>query len=168
LAIRQPARHGGQRRIAVTDELNADSTREDRLDRQALASALTARMDELRVEQGELARRASVSVSYLRHMQNGTGTSQYSWGTLSRVSRALKWPDDRLHKIFHRLPEEDSITPSGAEIFTQAIMAELQPYLTKIDAMDERISVVMDLLHRVNDRIDIVMDMQTKHSGEDH
>jgi transcriptional regulator with XRE-family HTH domain len=167
LAIRQPARPGGQRRIAVTDELNAPSTREDRLDRQGLANAVTARMDELRLEQHELAKRASVSISYLRHMQNGTGTSQYSWGTLSRVSRALKWPEDRLHKIFHRLPEEDSITPSGAEIFTQAVMAELQPYLEKIDAMDERISLAMDLLHHVNDRIDAVLETRAERPDND-
>jgi transcriptional regulator with XRE-family HTH domain len=151
----------------VTDERDDQSEREDRLDRQALADAVTARMDELRVEQAELARRAGVSVSYLRHMQNGTGASQFGYGTLSRVSQALKLPADRLHKIFHRLPEQDSITPSGAEIFTQAVMAELRPYLAKIDAMDERLSAVMDLIHHVNNRIDVALNAET-HRPEDH
>lgn len=150
----------------MTEERDARSEREDRLDRQALANAVTARMDELRVEQAELARRAGVSVSYLRHMQNGTGTSQFSYGTLSRVSQALRWPAEHLHKIFHRLPEQDPITASGAEIFTQAIMTELRPYLAKIDAMDDRLSVALDLIHHVNNRIDIALNMQT-HSPED-
>ena len=150
----------------MTEERDARSEREDRLDRQALANAVTARMDELRIEQGELARRAGVSVSYLRHMQNGTGTSQFSYGTLSRVSQALKWPAEHLHKIFHRLPQQDPITASGAEIFTQAIMTELRPYLAKIDAMDDRLSVVMDLMHHVNNRIDIALNTEANHPEE--
>jgi transcriptional regulator with XRE-family HTH domain len=147
----------------VTDERDDRSEREDRLDRQALADAVTARRDELCIEQAVLARRAGVSVSYLRHMQNGTGASQFSYGTLSRLSQALKLPPDHLHKVFHRLPEQDSITPSGAEIFTQAVMAGLQPYLAKIDAMDARLSVVMDLIQNVNNRIDVALDMPTPH-----
>lgn len=141
----------------MTDKPDARSGREDRLDRQALARAVATRMDELRIEQAELARRAGVSVSYVRHMQKGTGASQFSYGTLSRVSLALEYPADRLHRIFNRLPEQDVITPSGAEVFTQAIMAELQPYLAKIDAMDKRLSVVMDLIHHVNNRIDVAL-----------
>jgi hypothetical protein len=144
----------------VTDKQDARSTREDRLDRQGLANALTTRMDELRVEQADLARQADVSVSYLRHMQKGTGSSQFSYGALSRVSLALKWPADHLHRVFHRLPEEDPITPSGAEILTRAIMAGLRPYLEKIDAMDERLSAVVDLIHHVNNRIDVALNME--------
>ena len=145
----------------MTEERDARGEREDRLDRQALASAVTARMDELRVEQAELARRAGVSVSYLRHMQNGTGSSQFSYGTLSRVSVALKWPTEHLHRIFHRLQDQDSITPSGAEIMAQAVMAELRPYLAKIDAMDERLSAVMDFIHHVNNRIDVDLNTES-------
>ncbi len=151
----------------MTDKRDARSEREDRLDRQALASAVTARMSELRIEQAELARQAGISVSYLRHMQNGTGSSQFSYGTLSRVSLALNWPGDHLVKIFHCLPEQGSVTPSAAEVLTQAVMAELQPYLAKIDAMDERLSAVMDLIHHVNNRIDVALSMQA-HRPEDH
>jgi transcriptional regulator with XRE-family HTH domain len=150
----------------VTDKQDARSTREGRLDRQALANAVTTRMDELRVEQADLAREAGVSVSYLRHMQKGTGANQFSYGTLSRVSQALKWPTDRLHKIFHRLPEEDSVTPSGSEILTQAIMAELRPYLAKIDSMDKRLSTVMDLIRDVNNRIDVALNMEAHRPEE--
>jgi hypothetical protein len=161
--------HGGQRRIAVTDERDDSSEQEDRadrVDRQALARAITARMEELRIEQSDLARWASVSVSYLRHMQNGTGSSQFSYGMLSRVSQALKWPADHLHKIFHRLQEQDSITPSGAEILTQAVMDGLRPYLEKIEAMDERLSGVMDLIHQVNDKIDVALNTEARHPKE--
>ena len=95
-------------------------------------------------------------------MQNGTGSSQFSYGMLSRVSVALRWPADHLVKIFHQLPEQDSVTPSGAEIMTQAVIAELRPYLEKIDAIDARLSAVMDLIHHVNNRIDVALDVEPR------
>jgi len=148
----------------VTSKRGARRQREDSLDRRALADAVTARMNEIRIEQAELARQAGVSVSYLRHMQNGTGSSQFSYGMLSRVSVALRWPADHLVKIFHQLPEQDSVTPSGAEIMTQAVIAELRPYLEKIDAIDARLSAVMDLIHHVNNRIDVALDVEPRGS----
>jgi transcriptional regulator with XRE-family HTH domain len=152
---------GGQRRIAVTDEQDDRSRRDDRLDRQALAAAITTRMDELGIGQRELADRAHVSVSYLRNMQNGTGDSEYSYGTLTRVSKALKYPAEHLHRLFHRLPEQDAITPSGAEVLTQAVMAELRPYLAKIDAMAANLSIVMEFIHTINNGSGIDVNVPT-------
>lgn len=148
----------------MTDTRDARSEREDKIDRQGLASALSVRMKEVTLEQGELARQAGISVSYLRHMQNGTGTSQFSYGLLSRVSLALQWPANHLSKIFYRLPDQDSITSSGAEILTQAVMAELQPYLAKIDAIDKHLSTVMDLIRHMDKRIDVALEMPTRRS----
>jgi len=166
LAIRQPARLGGQRRSLVTDKQATRRKREDQVDRPGLANALNARMAELPITQTELANKTGVSPATLRMMQASEGTRHYSSPILSAVSLGLNWPADRLQRIFYRMPEQDPVTPSGVELVTQAMMTQLEPYLKKIDAMDKRLSVVMEAIHRVNARIDAVLGVGD-HSAED-
>ena len=166
LAIRQPPCLGGLRRSFVTDEQPTRRKREDRVDRQALADAVNARMDELAITQAELARKTGVSVATIRVIQDAEGTRHYRPDLLSDLSRGLNWPTDRLQRIFYRMPEQDPVAPSGVELVTQAIMAQLKPYLEKIDAMDKRLSGVMEAIHHVNTRIDAVLG-SSGHSPED-
>jgi len=131
--------------------------REVRVDRQALADALNARMDEIAITQAELTRISGIAASTIRKMQKAQGTDHYGNGVLARISEGLRWPEDKLHRIFYCMPEQDPVAPSGVELVKQAIMAELEPYLAKIDAIDERLSVVMEEIRRINSRIDAVL-----------
>jgi hypothetical protein len=114
-------------------------------------------MREIRISQAELARTADIAASTIRKIQKAQGTDIFGNGVLARVSGGLRWPEDKLQRIFYRMPEQDPVTPSGVDLVTQAIMTQLAPHLAKIDAIDERLSVVMDAIHHVNTRIDAVL-----------
>jgi hypothetical protein len=141
----------------VTGDRDTPRTREDEVDRQGLARAVDTRMREIRISQAELARAADIAPSTIRKMQKAQGTDIFGNGVLARVSGGLRWPEDKLQRIFYRMPEQDPVTPSGVDLVTQAIMTQLAPHLAKIDAIDRRLSAVMDAIHHVNTRIDAVL-----------
>ena len=150
----------------MTDDGTAHQEREDRVDRQALGDAVKARRDELGLTQRDLERESGVSVATIRLIENSQGTRHYRSAILSDLSRGLNWPTDRLQRIFYRMPEQDPVTPSGVELVTQAMMAQLKPYLAQIDAIDKRQSLVMEAIHHINSRIDAVLG-PSGHSPED-
>jgi transcriptional regulator with XRE-family HTH domain len=154
LAIRQPTRSGGLRRTFVTDERATHRKRDDRVDRQGLARAVKDRRAELGMTQKDLENVSEVSSSTIRLIENAQGTRHYRSVVLSDISRALEWPEDSLHRIFYRRGRKDSTLPSEAEIVAQEVMTQLKPHLEKIDAIDKRLSRVMDAIHQVNNRLD--------------
>jgi transcriptional regulator with XRE-family HTH domain len=165
LAIGQPECHGGRRRIDVAEKRGARRKREDELDRKGLANVVSARMEAEHIQQAELTRRSGISVAYIRQIQYAQGTNQFSYETLSAISTVLGWHDDYLYRLFYKLPESDYISPTGADLVTQAMMAKLEPYLAKIDAMDERLSATMDAITDVNNKIAALIDSSGQHPG---
>ena len=141
----------------MTDERATHRKRDDRVDRQALARAVKDRRAELGMTQKDLENVSGVSSSTIRLIENAQGTRHYRSVVLSDISRALEWPEDSLHRTFYRRGRKDSTLPSEAEIVAQEVMTRLKPHLEKIDAIDKRLSVVMDAIHHVNNRIDAAL-----------
>jgi transcriptional regulator with XRE-family HTH domain len=113
---------------------------ESEVDRPGLAKVVSKRVAEL-AEQGknqaQAAALAGCSVSALRNMQNGTGTSHYRHNLLREAARGLGLPEDRLVDAFYpRLPPDPAL-PSETDVIVQRVMNELEPYLAKIDAIPQ-------------------------------
>jgi hypothetical protein len=144
----------------VTDGLDVPASREDQVDRGGLAAAVNARMAELRITQAQLARKSGVSVASLRLIQKAQGKRYYGGDLLADLSRALGWPADYLLRVFHRLPQVDAATPSEIDIAVQAVMDRIHPYLAEVDALKIEMSNAMDAIHRVNGRIDAIIDIR--------
>jgi hypothetical protein len=158
--MRQPVRHGGPRRTLVTDGLDGSGSREDQVDRQALAAAVNARMAERHIRQSELARKSRTSVATIRLIQKAQGTRHYGGDLLTAISRALDWPADHLLKIFFRLPQSDASVPIGIDLLVQEVLERINPYLAKIEALEANMSSAMDAIHHVNGRVDAIIDMR--------
>jgi hypothetical protein len=144
----------------VTDGRDGSASREDQVDRQALAEAVNARMRARHIKQAELARKSRISVATLRLIQKAQGTRHYGGDLLTAISRALDWPADHLLKIFYRLPQKDSISPAEIDLLLQEVMERINPYLAKIDALEANMSSAMDAIHHANGRIDAIVDMR--------
>lgn len=66
---------------------------------QAVAVAVTTRMEELGITQRELAERTGVSAATLRQIQNNYGPRRRSPRTLSAISTGLRWPAEHLKAV---------------------------------------------------------------------
>lgn len=150
---------------------------ESEVDRAGLAQAVSDRLAELGRHGGnraEVARRAQCSVSTLRNMEKGTGTSHYGHELLERVAGALGLPEDRrpadwLVKIFYLPLPRDPASLTEAEVTAEQVMNRLEPYLTKINAipdmqkdfegLQERLKGMADDVQEVKSRLKILVDI---------
>jgi hypothetical protein len=146
----------------VTDALDGSASREDQVDRQALATAVNARMKEIAIKQAELARKSRISVATIRLIQKAQGTRHYGGDLLTAISRALDWPTDHLLKIFYRLPQGDATAAADVDLLVREVIERISPYLAKIGVLEANMSSAMDAIHHVNGRIDAIID--TRHS----
>jgi hypothetical protein len=67
----------------------------------AVASAISGRLAELRATQMDVAARARISLTTLRELQHNTSPRQRRPQTLAAVSEALDWPADYLTNVLH-------------------------------------------------------------------
>lgn len=67
----------------------------------AVADAITARMQERRINQRVLAQEANVSVATIRELQHNYTTRRRSARTLRAIATALEWPPDQLNAILN-------------------------------------------------------------------
>lgn len=145
---------------------------ESEVDRGGLAGAVSDRLAELSregVSQAEAARRARCGISTLRHMQNGTGSSNYGHELLTRAATGLGLPEDRLVKAFYPPVPRDPALLSDADMTVQRIMNELGPYLAKINAipgmqkdvagLEERLKGIAHDVHEVKSWLEIRVDI---------
>jgi hypothetical protein len=70
-------------------------------DWEAVASAISGRLAELRATQMDVAARARISLTTLRELQHNTSPRQRRPQTLAAVSEALGWPAGYLTKVLH-------------------------------------------------------------------
>ena len=151
----------------MTDGLDGSGSREDQVDRQALAAAVNARMTELHIKQAQLERKSGISVASIRLIQKAQGTRHYGGDLLTAISRALDWPTDHLIKIFFRLPHSDPAMPAEIDLLVQEVMERINPYLAKIEALEANMSSAMDAIHHVNGRIDAIVDVRHPPGADD-
>lgn len=107
----------------------------------AVANAIKQRVNELGWRQRELAQRSHVSQAIVRELQHHTVERRRSARTLEALSVALGWHPQYLAAVLHgRTPPElgDPISDDDRTVSS------------RLDAIDERLSEITDLLHEMN------------------
>jgi transcriptional regulator with XRE-family HTH domain len=107
----------------------------------AVANAIKERVNELGWRQRELAQRSHVSQAIVRELQHHTVERRRSARTLEALSVALGWHPQHLAAVLRgRTPPElgEPISGNGRTVSS------------RLDAIDERLSEITDLLHEMN------------------
>jgi transcriptional regulator with XRE-family HTH domain len=107
----------------------------------AVSNAINERVNELGWRQRELAQRAHVSQAIVRELQHHTIERRRSARTLEALSVALGWHPQHLAALLHgRTPPDvgEPISDNGRTVSS------------RLDAIDERLGEITDLLHEMN------------------
>ena len=107
----------------------------------AVSNAITERVNELGWRQRELAQRSHVSQAIVRELQHHTVERRRSARTLEALSIALGWHPQHLVAVLHgRTPPDvgEPISDNGTTVSS------------RLDAIDERLTEITDLLHEMN------------------
>jgi transcriptional regulator with XRE-family HTH domain len=114
----------------------------------AVSNAITERVNELGWRQRELAQRSHVSQAIVRELQHHTVERRRSARTLEALSIALGWHPQHLVAVLHgRTPPEvgEPISDNGTTVSS------------RLDAIDERLTEITDLLHEMNANLTTVI-----------
>jgi transcriptional regulator with XRE-family HTH domain len=114
----------------------------------AVANAIKERVNELGWRQRELAQRSHVSQAIVRELQHHTVERRRSARTLEALSTALGWHPQHLTAVLRgRTPPElgDPVSDNDRTVSS------------RLDAIDERLSEITDLLHEMNTNLAAVV-----------
>ena len=114
----------------------------------AVSHAINERVNELGWRQRELAQRAHVSQAIVRELQHHTVERRRSARTLEALSVALGWHPQHLAALLHgHTPPEvgEPISDNGRTVSS------------RLDAIDERLGEITDLLHEMNANLTAVI-----------
>ncbi len=114
----------------------------------AVSHAIKERVNELGWRQRELAQRSHVSQAIVRELQHHTVERRRSARTLEALSLALGWHPQHLIAVLHgRTPPElgEPISDNGRTVSS------------RLDAIDERLSEITDLLQAMNANLTAVI-----------
>ena len=116
----------------------------------AVAEAITGRMRELKVSQRDLAVDSNVSVATIREIQRHRISRRRNPRTLESLSESLGWPRQHLDAVLNgRLPQD----PAGADQDDSDLRARL-------DELEQRLDMIVDVVHRIDAKIDIIIDLR--------
>jgi transcriptional regulator with XRE-family HTH domain len=107
----------------------------------AVANAITERVNELGWRQRELAQRSHVSQAIVRELQHHTVERRRSARTLEALSVALGWHPQHLAAVLR------GRTPPA---LGEPVSEDNRTVSSRLDAIDERLSEITDLLHEMN------------------
>ena len=107
----------------------------------AVASAISGRLTELRTTQMDVAARARISLTTLRELQNNTSPRQRRPQTLSALSEALGWPADYLARVLRG----QNARPHPDE--------EHDPVLTSLTAVERELGQLRDRVDRIEQQL---------------
>ena len=114
----------------------------------AVANAIKERVNELGWRQRELAQRSHVSQAIVRELQHHTVERRRSARTLEALSTALGWHPQHLTAVLRgRTPPKlgDPVSDNDRTVSS------------RLDAIDERLSEITDLLHEMNTNLAAVV-----------
>ncbi|MBV9730066.1 MAG: helix-turn-helix transcriptional regulator [Pseudonocardiales bacterium] len=117
----------------------------------AVANAIKQRVNELGWRQRELAQRSHVSQAIVRELQHHTVERRRSARTLEALSVALGWHPQHLSAVLRgRTPPE----------LGEPVSEDSRTVSSRLDAIDERLSEITDLLHAMNANLATVISHQ--------
>lgn len=105
-------------------------------DWRAVGQAIGERLDEHGMTMTDLAGQAEVSLTTVRELIHVLSTRRRNPRTLSRISKALGWPEDHLQKI---LRGGEVSTPDSDSDDVQAIRAELRELRKRVEHLEQHL-----------------------------
>ena len=129
-------------------------------DRQAVSAAVTERMHQLGLTAAEINRRTGLSETTIYAVIQVTG--QPTKSTLALLSAVLDWRINHLYNILQGRAHENIVTESPLE----KNLAQLVRGLADIDTLQEDVSELKDVVHRIDGKVDVVIASQHAPSGD--
>jgi transcriptional regulator with XRE-family HTH domain len=105
-------------------------------DWQAVSDAIKARLAELGMTQADLAHRAGVALETVRELQHNLRPRRRSPRTLSAVSTALDWPEDRLAVL------AAGGDPDSDHALSDPVLSELEAVHAVLDGINSRLEAI--------------------------
>jgi len=122
----------------------------------AVAEAITGRMRELKLSQRDLAVHSNVSVATIREIQRHRIKRRRNPRTLESLSESLGWPRQHLDAVLNgRLPQ-DPAEPAGDD-------GDLR---SRLDQLEQRLATIADVMHRIDAKIDAIIDFRHGTAGD--
>lgn len=137
--------------------MSKDAPGDDR--RKAVASIVRKRMKDSRISVPEVMKRSRLSENIVRDMANG-GKS-HNGSSWVAISWALGFLPDHLVKILEG--ETDPNAP--AESPMERHLAQMASELTAIGALRNDVGVLKDIVHRIDEKIEIIIRNQDSSDG---
>ncbi len=123
---------------------------------QAVGDAITARLDELGMQQQQLAASSQVSVSTIREIQSGRKRRRNP-RILQEISKALTWPANYLAGILQ--DGQPGQAPPKAE--AAELAGDPSGFLAKLAfVLERRIGPVVDVLYHGDSNVDITIEIR--------
>jgi transcriptional regulator with XRE-family HTH domain len=123
----------------------------------AVAEAITGRMRELKLSQRDLAVQSNVSVATIREIQRHRISRRRNPRTLESLSETLGWPRQQLDAVLNgRLPQDPAEASEDA--------GDLR---SRLDALEQRLNTIVDVVYRIDAKIDIIIDLGHGDAGQD-
>jgi len=102
----------------------------------AVGRAIGERLDERGMTMTDLAGQAEVSLTTVRELVHVLSTRRRNPRTLSRISKALGWPEDHLQKV---LRGGEASTPDSDPETLEAIRSELRSLRKRVEQLEKRL-----------------------------
>ncbi len=129
--------------------------------RRAVSTAVTERMGELGLTVTEINKRTGLSETTIYAVTQVTGLPTKS--TLALLSVVLDWPINHLHNILWDRAHENTATESPLE----ENLAQLVRKLADIDTLRGDVSELKDVVHRIDEKVDVVIAGQHASAPDD-
>lgn len=105
----------------------------------AVAEAIRARMDELRVTQVDLAAKSGIGLSTVQELTTGVVRRRQA-RTLAPISEALGWPTDHILRLSRGEASQDQPMPQGKD--GDGALAELHALRQEMERIKERLAAL--------------------------
>ena len=127
--------------------------------RAEVARVVSGRMGQLGISMAELGRRSGLSVNTIRGITGGA--SRHNRSTLVAISAVLEWPWDYLVNILDGRSEKNVRPRSPLETH----LVKLADGLAEIDALRADIAGLTDVVHQVDRKVNLVIELQHTSGG---
>lgn len=129
-------------------------------DRQAVGTAVTERMHQLRLTVAEINRRTGLSETTIYAVIQVTG--QPTKSTLALLSAVLEWRIDHLYNILQGRAHENVVAESALE----KNLAQVVRGLADMDTLRADVSELKDVVYRIDEKVDVVIADRHASSGD--
>jgi hypothetical protein len=116
----------------------------------AVAEAITGRMRELKVSQRDLAVHSNVSVATIREIQRHRISRRRNPRTLESLSESLGWPRQHLDAVLNGRRPQDPAEATGDDTDLRS----------RLELLEQRLDTIVDVVHRIDAKIDIIIDLR--------